>query len=100
MGKLTDILKVVSLVVPAINAVERLFRKPSGSLPAENNQARQDAAVQFVGDVAPLVQSLVPAAVIDVPKVQNALRKAIDAVVELHNAIREAVDGVTVGSGT
>lgn len=96
MDKIGGILKIISLVVPVIGQIERLFRKDPAQPPAEQNKARQDAAVEMVEDLAPLVTTLVPTVVFNVPKVQVALRAAIDAIVALHNAIRDALAAVAV----
>lgn len=100
MDKLTSFLKVASLLVTAVGTIERIFRTDPAASPGENNRARQDAAVEMVADVAPLVQTLIPKAVIHVPAVQAALRQAIDAIVALHNAIRAALDAIGTASST
>jgi hypothetical protein len=101
--RFAEILKIVPLVIGAISQVERLFHRDPAKSPAEQNKDRQDAAVEMVEDLAPLVTTLVPRVVFNVPEVQAALRTAIDAIVALHNAIRKALAAVTVtptGEGT
>jgi len=89
MGFLTGALQLVPLVVAAVNAVEKLFHKNPAATPSENNQRRQDAAVDMVGDLLPLIEGAIDKDVVDDDLVQAALRKEIDATVALFNVVRD-----------
>ena len=77
MSWLTGILKLIPLILAAVQAVERMSSK--------KGKAKQDEAVNLVGDLVPLIEASIGRDVVDDAKVQVAIRAVIDAVVALQN---------------
>lgn len=82
MAWMTLAAKLVPVVVAAITAVERLMTAGKG-------KEKQDAAVEIVGDLIPLVEASINNDLLNDDDVQDAIRKIIDAVVALQNVIRD-----------
>jgi len=80
MAWLTVGLRLLPLIITAIQQVERLVTAATG-------KDKQEAAVNLVRDVLPLIEGAMDADLIDDEKVNKAVRKVIDAVVALQNAI-------------
>lgn len=92
MGKLDlfkTILQLVPLVITSIKAVERLIVRSPEQSQDEFNRERQDAAVDLVGDLVPLIEGYIAKDVIDDELVQAALRKVIDTIISLSNVVRD-----------
>jgi len=89
LGQVRDAFALVPLIVSSIKMVERLFTKAPGKTQEEYNRERQDAAVEGVADLLPLIEGAVDRDVVDDQLVQSALRKAIDAIVALFNVVRD-----------
>jgi|TARA_R110000824_G_scaffold105785_5_gene250233 CRISPR/Cas system CSM-associated protein Csm2 small subunit len=70
-------LKLIPLILAAVQAVERMSSK--------KGKDKQDEAVILVGDLVPLIEASVGRDVVDNEKVQSAIRKVIDAIVALQN---------------
>jgi len=83
VGIFVQIVKLVPLIVTAVKAVESLTTGKKG-------KEKQEAAVDMVRDLLPLIEGYVGADVFDDAQVQAAVREAIDAVVALQNTV-EAV---------
>jgi|TARA_R110000787_G_scaffold141904_6_gene255462 hypothetical protein len=77
MKWLKGALKLFPLIMAAVQAVERMSSK--------KGKAKQDEAVNLVGDLVPLIESSIGRDVVDDAKVQAAIRAVIDAVVALQN---------------
>lgn len=77
-------LKLVPLIVAAVNAVERMAG-------AKKGQDKQDEAILLVGDLLPVIEASIGRDLVNEAEVQGALRKVIDAVVALQNVIRDVV---------
>ena len=80
MGVFTNILKLVPVIVAAVQAVETLLTNKKG-------KEKQDAAVDMVRTLLPLVEGYVGQDLLDDAQVQLAVRAAIDAVVALQNTV-------------
>lgn len=89
ISNIKDAFSLIPLIVSSVKMVEKLFRKDPAKTPEENNKERQDAAVESVGDLLPLLEGAIERDVVDDALVQTALRKAIDAIVALHNVVRD-----------
>ena len=70
-------LKLIPLILAAVQAVERMSNK--------KGKEKQNEAVNLVGDLIPLIEASVGRDVVDDAKVQIAIRSVIDAVVQLQN---------------
>jgi hypothetical protein len=70
-------LKLIPLILAAVQAVERMSTK--------KGKAKQEEAVHLVGDLVPLIEASVGRDVVDDEKVQIAIRSVIDSVVALQN---------------
>ena len=77
MSWLHGILKLIPLILAAVQAVERMSSK--------KGKAKQDEAVILVGDLVPLIEASIGRDVVDDAKVQTAIRDVINAVVSLQN---------------
>jgi len=84
MKWVTGAFKLIPLVLTAVEAVERFAGK--------KGKEKQDAAVDLVGRLVPLIEDQIDKEVVDEAEVQDALRKVIDAVVALMNVIRDVAD--------
>lgn len=82
LGWVTAALKIVPVIVGAVKAVESL-------LSATKGKAKQDAAVDLVTELVPIVEASIGRDVVDDAAVQDAIRKVIDAVVSLMNVVRD-----------
>jgi len=82
MGWLTLGFKLVPLILAAVNAVERL-------VVTKNGKDKQNAAIDMVGDLMPLIESSIGREIVNESSVQDAMRKVIDAVVALQNVISD-----------
>ena len=99
MGTFLNILRVVPLVVTAVKSVERLFKKDPTLPPEASNAARQDAAIEMVGDLIPILEAGLSRDVIDDVEAKAATRTLITAIVTWANILK----GVTArlkGSST
>jgi hypothetical protein len=67
------------MIAAAVQAVEKLVAKPGPQ--------KQDAALELVAELLPLVEASVGRELLDDADVQAAVRAAIDAVVRLNNVI-------------
>ena len=77
MSWLIGVLKLIPLILAAVQAVERMSSK--------KGKEKQDEAVHLVGDLVPLIEASVGRDIVDDEKVQIAIRTVIDAVVALQN---------------
>ena len=77
MSWLHGILKLIPLILAAVQAVERMSSK--------KGKDKQDEAVNLVGDLVPLIEASIGRDVVDDAKVHVAIRAVIDAVVALQN---------------
>lgn len=84
MKWITGALKLFPLIVSAVSAVEKFGD-------AKKGKEKQDAAIDLVGDLAPILEAGVGRDVINEADVQSAIRKVIDAVVALQNVVRDVV---------
>lgn len=82
MNWITAGLKLFPLIVTAVKAVEKLGD-------AKKGKEKQDAAVDMVGDLIPLIEGAIDRDVVNEADVQRVLRKAIDVIVELQNVVRD-----------
>lgn len=80
MGTFIQVVKLFPLIVAAVQSVESLLSDKKG-------KAKQDAAVDMVGTLLPLVESYVGKDLLKDGEVQKAVRAAIDAVVALQNVV-------------
>jgi hypothetical protein len=78
MAGLLTIVRLIPLVIAAVNSVERLVTTKRG-------KDKQDAAVDMVRDLLPLVEGVIGKDVFDDPSMQDAVRKLIDAAVAVEN---------------
>lgn len=83
MGIFVTIVKIVPLIVAAVQAVESLLTNKHG-------KDKQDAALNMVKSLLPLIEEFVGKDLLDDAQVQVAVRSAIDAIVALQNTV-EAV---------
>jgi hypothetical protein len=81
MAWLDGALKLIPLIVSAITAVEKLVEK--------KGQAKQDAAVDLVTQLVPLIEASIDRDVVDDAAVQQGLRDTITATVSLMNIVRD-----------
>lgn len=82
MNWITGAIKLVPLVLTAVDTVERLTT-------AKKGRDKQDAAVDLVGQLVPMVEATIDREVVNEASVQDALRKVIDAIVALLNVVRD-----------
>lgn len=82
MGWMTAGLRLVPLVIAAVQTVERLAIAMKG-------KDKQDAAIGMVGDLVPMIEAGIGRDVVSESAVQDALRKVIDAVVALNNVVAD-----------
>ena len=82
MGWVTAGLKLLPLVFAAITAVEKFSTGRSG-------KDKQDAAVELVGDLVPVLEAGIGKDIVNDGDVQDAIRKVIDAVVAFQNVVRD-----------
>lgn len=83
MNWIAGALKLVPLIITAVTAVEKLTSK--------KGKEKQDAAVDLVGQLVPLIEASIEREVVDEAEVQHAIRKVIDAVVALLNVSRDVL---------
>lgn len=83
MAWITGALKIVPLIIAAVNAVERMSGK--------KGKEKQDEAIGLIGDLVPVIEASIGRDVVDEAEVQGAIRKVIDAVVALQNVVRDVV---------
>lgn len=84
MNWVTGALKLIPLIMAAVNAVERM----SG---AKKGKEKQDEAISLVGDLVPMIEASIGRDVVNEAGVQDAIRKVIDAVVSLQNVVRDVI---------
>lgn len=75
---IVGVMKLVPLIVSAVQAVEGLVTDKKG-------KAKQDAAVDMVRSLMPLIEGYVGRDLLDDTAVAAAVRSTIDAVVHLQN---------------
>lgn len=73
--------KIIPLVISAVRTIE--------AVSTAKGKQKQDAAVDMVGDLIPLVESTISREVANEDEVKDAIRKVIDAVVALLNVVRD-----------
>ena len=83
MGWVNGALKLIPLVIAAVNAVERMSGK--------KGKEKQDEAISLVGELVPVIEASIGRDVVNEADVQAAIRKVIDAVVALQNVVRDVV---------
>lgn len=81
MNWITGALKLVPLILTAVTAVERLTSK--------KGQEKQDAAIDLVGQLVPMIEASIDREVVNEASVQVAMRKVIEAIVALLNVVRD-----------
>lgn len=81
MGWVTGALKLIPLILTAITAVEKLVDK--------KGKAKQDAAVDLIGQLVPLIEASIDRDVVDDAAVQQGMRDTITATVSLLNIVRD-----------
>lgn len=81
MGWVTGALKLIPLILTAITAVEKLVDK--------KGKAKQDAAVDLIGQLVPLIEASIERDVVDDAAVQQGIRDTITATVSLMNIVRD-----------
>lgn len=81
---LTVGLKLLPLIVSAVNAVERIVKGGA------HGKDKQDAAVDLVTTMVESIEGLVNKDLLDDAQVQVALRATIDAIVAMQNAMAAA----------
>lgn len=89
ISNVRDAFSLVPLIVTSIKLVDKMWHKDPAKTQEENNKERQDAAVESVTDLLPLLEGAIDRDVVDDELVQGALRKAIDAIVALFNVVRD-----------
>lgn len=83
MGWVNGALKLIPLVIAAVNAVERMSGK--------KGKEKQDEAISLVGELVPVIEASIGRDVVNESEVQGAIRKVIDAVVSLQNVVRDVI---------
>lgn len=83
MNIFQNVVKMIPLIVTAVTAVETLVTDKKGT-------AKQDAAVDMVRMLLPLIESAIGKDEFDDPQVQTAVRSAIDAIVALEKTVTAA----------
>jgi glutamate racemase len=81
MHWVTGALKLIPLILTAITAVEKVVDK--------KGKAKEDAAIDLVGQLVPLIEASVDRDVVDDAAVQQAMRDTISATVSLMNIVRD-----------
>lgn len=84
MNWLMNGLKLVPLIVAAVGAVEKLATGLKG-------KQKQDAAVELIAELVPIIEAGIDRDVVDDAAVQDAVRKVIDAVVSLQNVTKDVL---------
>lgn len=84
-------LKLMPLVVGAVEAVEKLFT-------SEKGKAKQDAAVTMVMAWLGVAEGAAGRDLLKDPEVDKAVRAAIDSIVAAQNAIAAAKVAVNIGA--
>ena len=82
MNWVTGAVRLIPLIITAVQAVERLAS-------AKKGKEKQEAAIGIIGDLVPMIEASINKEVVNEAAVQDAIRKVIDAVVSLQNVVRD-----------
>lgn len=88
MGFLSIALKLVPLIVGAVQAVESIYKKDPSKPKEQQNKERQDAAVDAIGAMITTLEVSFQKELMDEKEFQILLRKMIDDYIAIQNFIR------------
>lgn len=80
MNIFQNVVKMIPLIITAVTAVEKLVTDKKG-------KEKQDAAVDMVRTLLPLIEGTIGKDLLDDVQVQTAVRSAIDAIVALEKTV-------------
>lgn len=89
MGWLSFALRLVPLVVGAVQAVESIYKKDPNKPKDQQNKERQDAAVDAIGAMIATIEATTAKEIMDEEGFKVLLRRMIDDYIAVQNFIRD-----------